>query len=29
VHDGKLAAMRDEPFHFELTPPQEGLYHGE
>ncbi len=29
VRDGKMTALRDEPFRFDLTPPLAGLYHGE
>lgn len=29
VRDGKLTALRDEPFAFNLTAPGDGLYHGE
>jgi len=29
VRDGRLTAIRNEPFAFDLKPPKEGLYHGE
>ncbi len=29
ARDGKLVALRDEPFAFTLSAPREGLYHGE
>jgi len=28
VRDGRLVALRDEPFPFDLTPPRDGRYHG-
>lgn len=29
VQEDKLVAVRDKPFEFRLTPPRDGLYHGE